>query len=65
MDRLDDSSLKPSEVSARILSEHALLRPILRETKFLAKCLAKGEKEALEHAPCLRAHVVREVRRAH
>jgi hemerythrin-like domain-containing protein len=48
MNLCDDSSLRASEVATRILAEHALLRPILRETKYLADCLAKGEKGALE-----------------
>lgn len=48
MNPRDDCSIEASEVPARILSEHALLRPVLRETRFLANCLAKGDRSALE-----------------
>ena len=47
MNARDDGSTEANEVSARILSEHALLRPVLRETRFLADCLAKGDRSAL------------------
>jgi hemerythrin-like domain-containing protein len=47
MDSRDDCGIEASEVPARILSEHALLRPVLRETRFLADCLAKGDRSAL------------------
>ena len=46
MNSCDDGSLQPSEVAARILAEHALLRPILRETRFLADRVAQGDTEA-------------------
>ena len=46
MNRCDDSSLQASEVATRILAEHALLRPILRETRFLADRVAKGDDGA-------------------
>jgi hypothetical protein len=46
MNRCDDSSLDSSGVATRILQDHALLRPILRETRFLADRVAKGDTEA-------------------
>jgi hemerythrin-like domain-containing protein len=46
MNPRDDCSNEASDVPARILSEHALLRPVLRETRFLADCLAKGDTSA-------------------
>jgi hemerythrin-like domain-containing protein len=46
MNQCDDSSLDASGVASRILKDHALLRPILRETRFLADCVAKGETGA-------------------
>jgi hemerythrin-like domain-containing protein len=47
MDRVIDDNLGPKEVSTRILSEHALLRPILKETQFLARSVARGDKDGL------------------
>jgi hemerythrin-like domain-containing protein len=41
-----DDSLLASEVASRILGEHELLRPILRETRFLADRVAKGDLQA-------------------
>jgi hypothetical protein len=46
MNRCDDSSLDASGVATRILQDHALLRPILRETRFLANRAAKGDTDA-------------------
>ena len=46
MNRCDDSSLDASGVATRILQDHALLRPILRETRFLADRVAKGDTSA-------------------
>jgi iron-sulfur cluster repair protein YtfE (RIC family) len=46
MNHRDDSSLQASEVATRILAEHALLRPILRETRLLADRVAKGDEGA-------------------
>ena len=45
MNRCNDS-LDASGVANRILQDHALLRPILRETRFLANRVAKGDTEA-------------------
>lgn len=46
MNLCDDCDPRASEVATRILREHALLRPILKETKFLAERVAKGEQGA-------------------
>ena len=46
MNPCDDSVPRASEVATRILAEHALLRPILKETKFLAERVANGEEGA-------------------
>src|SRR5690242_15526749 len=48
MNPSDNSGIEAGKVANHILAEHALLRPILRETKFLAHRLAKGERDALE-----------------
>jgi hemerythrin-like domain-containing protein len=46
MNQCDESNLQASEVASRILGEHALLRPVLRETRFLADRVAKGDDGA-------------------
>jgi hypothetical protein len=46
MNRCDDTSFDPSGVATRILQDHALLRPLLRETRLLADRVAKGDTVA-------------------
>jgi iron-sulfur cluster repair protein YtfE (RIC family) len=46
MNQCDDSSLDASGVASRVLRDHALLRPLLRETRFLADRVAKGDTGA-------------------
>jgi hemerythrin-like domain-containing protein len=46
MNQCDDNSLQSSDVATRILAEHVLLRPVLRETRFLADRVAKGDEGA-------------------
>jgi hypothetical protein len=51
----DRNDLQPSEAASRILTEHALLRPIVKETRFLADRVTNGDDRA--RAP-LRAFAV-------